>query len=467
MRELAGENRALWSSPGVFILGLVGTTAGLGNIWRFPYLAGEHGGAAFVAVYALSMLAVGLPLLVAELFLGRRGRRSPAASFRQAALEQGVSPAWGIVGVVGLVAGCVLLAAYSVVGGWSMAYVFRSASGSFEGLDSVSVARLFRSLISDPERLLAWHTLFLGATMLIVARGLRFGLEQAVRWFVPVLVICLVGLVWRAHATMGLGEAARFLFSPDWGALGAGGALAALGHAFFSLTLGAGAISAFGRYGAGRVPLVQTALLVVVLDTVIAVLAGLAIFPFVFAADLSAASGPGLLFQTVPLALDDVSGGRYIGVVFFGMLTLAAWSSAIALLEAPVTALIERFHFDRDQAVSVVGVIVWLVGLVAILSFNLLAHVRVLSDWPGMRDGTLFDAMTYLATNVALPLVGLATAVFVGWRVSRHTLQLDLRGLYSYRVWLVLIRYITPVAMLLVGLHATGLIARLVDWIEL
>jgi len=448
-------------------MALVGTTAGLGNIWRFPYLAGEHGGAAFVVVYLLSMLLVGLPLMVAELFIGRRGRRGPVSSLRQTALEQGASPAWGLVGMAGLLAGCFLLAAYSVVGGWSMAYVFRAASGVFDGLDSVSVARLFRSLVSDPERLLAWHTLFLGATMLIVARGLRFGLEQAVRWFVPVLVVCLLGLVGRAYATIGLSDAARFMLSPDWTALQPGAVLAAMGHAFFSLTLGVGAIAAFGRYSDPRVPLVRTAALVVTLDTAVAVLAGLALFPFVFAADLSPASGPGLIFQTLPLAFSDISGGRYIGVVFFGMLTLAAWSSAIALLEAPVAWLIERFHFDRGLAASSVGIIVWLVGLVAILSFNLLAHIRVLEAWPGMRDGTLFDAMTYLATNLVLPMVGLALALFVGWRVSPHTLELDLGSRYSYRIWLSLIRYLTPVVMLAVAIHATGLVGRLVDGMPL
>ena len=448
-------------------MALVGTTAGLGNIWRFPYLAGEHGGAAFVAVYILSMVLVGLPLMVAELFLGRRGRRGPVSSLRQTALEQGASPLWGLVGIVGLLAGCFLLAAYSVVGGWSMAYVFRAASGAFQGLDSVSVARLFRSLVSDPERLLAWHTLFLGATILIVARGLRFGLEQAVRWFVPVLVVCLLGLVWRAQATIGLSETARFMLSPDWSALQPGAVLAAMGHAFFSLTLGVGAIAAFGRYSEPRVPLVRTAALVVTLDMAVAVLAGLALFPFVFAADLSAASGPGLIFQTLPLAFGEVSGGRYVGVVFFGMLTLAAWSSAIALLEAPVAWLVERFHVDRGLAASIVGVTVWVLGLVAILSFNLLAHVRVLRGWPGMREGTLFDVMTYVATNLALPMVGLALAVFVGWRVSAHTLELDLGSHYSYRVWLITLRYITPVAMLAVALHATGLLGRLVDGMPL
>lgn len=451
----------------MFVLALVGITVGLGNIWRFPYLAGEHGGGAFVAVYVLCMLVVGWPLMVAELFLGRRGRRSPVAGMKLTALEQGSTPVWGIVPVVGLGAGCLLLAAYSVVGGWSMAYVFRSASGAFEGLDTVSVARLFRSLVSDPERLLAWHTLFLGATILIVGRGLRFGLEQAVRWFVPVLVICLVGLMVRAHVSVGLGETSRFLLYPDWASLEPGSVLVAMGHAFFSLTLGVGAIAAFGRFADTRIPLMRTSLMVVALHTVIAILAGFATFPYVFAADLSPASGPGLIFQTLPLAFSEITGGRYVGVVFFGMLTLAAWSSAIALLEAPVSWLSERVHVDRGLATSIVGIVVWLVGLLGILSFNLLAHVRVLADWPGMRGASIFDAMTYIATNLMLPLVGLPMAVFFGWRVAAHTLRLDLGSHYGYRGWLFLIRFVTPLAMLAVGLHASGLTERLADWIAL
>jgi NSS family neurotransmitter:Na+ symporter len=466
-RTTAVYSRGEWSGPGVFVLALVGITVGLGNIWRFPYLAGEHGGGAFVIVYMLCMGIVGWPLMVAELFLGRRGRRSPVAGIQRTALEQGCTPLWGVVPAVGLLAGCLLLAAYSVVGGWSMAYVFRSASGAFEGLDSVSVARLFRSLVSDPERLLGWHTLFLGATILIVGRGLRFGLEQAVRWFVPVLMICLAGLVFRAHVSVGLGETTRFLLHPSWDALEPGSVLVALGHAFFSLTLGVGAIAAFGRFADARIPLVRTSLIVVVLHIGLAILAGFATFPFVFAADLSPASGPGLIFQTLPLAFSEISGGRYVGVVFFGMLTLAAWSSAIALLEAPVSWLSERVHVDRGLATSIVGIIVWLVGLLGIFSFNLLAHVRVMAGWPGMQDGNIFDAITYVATNLMLPLVGLLLALFFGWRVSAHTLRLDLGSYYGYRGWLFLIRFATPLAMLAIGLHAIGLTERLADWIAL
>jgi len=451
----------------MFVMALLGTTVGFGNIWRFPYLAGEQGGAAFLSVYLASMGLIGLPLMVVELFLGRRGRRGPVTSIRETALEQGRHPMWGMLGIVGLLAGCMLLAAYSVVGGWSMAYVFRAASGAFAELDSVSVARLFRALISDPERLIAWHTLFLGATILIVSRGLRFGLEPAVRWFLPVLVGCLLLMLVRGHATVGLGEAANFMFALNWQALDHGVVLTAMGHAFFSLTLGVGAITAFGRYAAPSVHLARVATLVVLLDVAVSMLAGMAMFPFVFAADLSPASGPGLLFQTFPLALSDLPGGRYIGVVFFAMLTLAAWSSAIALLEAPVAWLVERFHMERGLAASVVGILVWLLGLVVILSFNLLAHIQVFPGWPGARGKTLFEGMTYLATNLMLPSVGLGIALFVGWLVSAHTLRLDLGGNYSYRIGLILIRFVTPAAMLIVGLHASGILTQLADWTAL
>lgn len=464
MFAAARQNPAIWSNPMIFVLALAGTTVGLGNIWRFPYLAGEYGGGAFIAAYLACLVAVALPLMVAELMIGRRGRRSPVGSYIAVAVGEGRSSVWGLIGVGGLIVAVLLLAAYGVVGGWAIAYVFRAAGERFAQIDAVGAAGLFRELTGDPERMLAWHTLFIGVTMLIVGRGLRDGLEAAIAWFMPLLFAMLLLLVLAASAQPGFGQALRFLFDPDMSRLTPGGLLAALGHAFFSLTLGVGAVLAIGRYCDARMPLVPVALAVIAVDTLVALLAGMATFPFLFTADLGPGAGPGLVFQALPLAFSELPGGRYLATLFFAALALAAWTSAIAIMEPVVAWLAERARIDRGLATSLTGVVAWLLGVVALLSFNRLAYVRWFEGWPGMVGGSLFEAMNYLAINLLLPLLGLATAIFVGWRVSETTQRHGIGGRLGFRAWRILIRFVTPAATLIVLLEATGLLHELTLW---
>ena len=464
MFAAARHNPVIWSSHTIFVLALAGTTIGLGNIWRFPYLAGEYGGGAFILAYLGCLLAVALPLMVAELMIGRRGRRSPVGSYVAVATGEGASPAWALVGAGGLVVALLLLAAYSVVGGWAIAYVFRAAGERFAGIDAVAAASLFRELTGSPERMLAWHTVFIGVAMLIVGRGLRQGLEAAIAWFMPLLFGLLLLLALAASSQPGFGQAVRFLFQPDLSRLGGGGLLAALGHAFFSLTLGVGAVLAIGRYADTRMPLVPVALAVIGLDTVVALLAGLATFPFLFAADLGPGTGPGLVFQALPLAFSELPAGRYLATLFFAALVLAAWTSAIAMMEPVVAWLAERARIDRGLATSLTGIVVWLLGVLALLSFNLLAHLRWLEGWPGMVGDSLFEAMNYVAINLMLPLLGLATAVFAGWRVTETTQRHGVGGRFGFRLWRFLIRFVTPAATLIVLLEATGLFHELIVW---
>lgn len=451
----------VWSSRSLFVMALAGTTIGLGNVWRFPYLAGEYGGGAFLVAYVGCLIAVGMPLMIAELMLGREGRASPVRSYAAVARGEGATGAWAVIAVGGSVAAIMLLAAYSVVGGWSLAYVFRAAGGSLEGLDAVDAARVFRDLTSDPERLLAWHTLFIAVTMLIVGRGLRQGLEAAIAWFMPLLLGLLLVLVFTASAQPGFGQALRFLTAPDLSRLGTGGLLAALGHAFFSLTLGVGAVAAFGRYAERRLPLMPVTLAVIVLDTVVALLAGLATLPFLFSLDLAPSAGTGLVFQTLPLAFGELVGGRYLATLFFAALVLAAWTSAIAMMEPMVAWLAERVRVDRALATSMTGLLVWIVGVFALLSFNRLAHVSWLPSLPGMVGNSLFELMNHVAINLMLPVLGLATAVFVGWRVSATTQRHGVGGRIGFRLWRVLIRFVTPLAMLVIMAQATGLLRTL------
>ncbi|UEX79420.1 sodium-dependent transporter [Sediminicurvatus halobius] len=454
-----GSGRAQWSSGFVFLLALVGTTVGLGNIWRFPYLAGQHGGGAFLLLYAFCVLVVALPLMVAELAIGRHGRRGPYGSIRRLVTAEARPASWRALGLAAVIGGLLLLSGYSVVGGWSLAYVFRSASGVFDGVDALQAAEVFRALTADPERLLAWHTVFMAVTVVVVGRGLRDGVEAAIRWFVPALTLTLVGLVAFAWGRPGFEQAWAFLFRPDFSQVGPEALLAALGHAFFSLSIGMGALMAFGAYASAGQALIPTALAVVVLDTLLAVLAGLAVFPLVFEAGLPPESGPGLLFQSLPLAFGSLPGGRYLATLFFAMLALAAWTSAFAMLEPAVASLAERPRMDRAQAGSIAGLLAWALGLVPLLSFNVLADNGLATG-----QGGLFELYNLVTTGVLLPAVGLATALFAGWVVRADTWRLELRSPALYPVWLLLIRFVTPVAMALVFLQASGLLGPLADW---
>jgi NSS family neurotransmitter:Na+ symporter len=446
----------LWSSGPIFVLAVTGSAVGLGNVWKFPSMVGANGGGAFFLLYLLCLAVIGLPLVAAEIMLGRRGRHSPVNTMAALAAEEGRSGLWQALGWMQLLTSCLLLATYSVVGGWAMAYVFRAASGMFVDLDPLQAAEVFQGLIRDPERLLAWHTLFMAVTMMIVARGVRWGLEEAVRWFMPMLLGLLLLLAgYTAAATGYFEQAVSFLFTPNFEQFTWDSLWRALGHAFFTLSLGMGVVMTYGAYLPDQVSIFRASVFIVVADTFIAVLAGLVVFPVIFAYDLAATSGPMLTFQTLPLAFGQMPNGTWFGTLFFLLLMFAAWTSAIGHLEPTVAYLVER-GMDRPLATSYVGVSVWALGIVSLLSFNVWEHITPLQQFEVFRHSTLFDVFNYVAANLLLPLGGLAVAVFAGWQVSRMSSQLQLGEGRSYRLWLFAIRFVTPIALLLVFAHAIG-----------
>jgi NSS family neurotransmitter:Na+ symporter len=283
MAERRSSIHGQWSSKFAFILAATGSAVGLGNIWKFPYITGDNGGGAFVMVYLLCILVIGIPIMMAEVMLGRRGRQSPINTMTTLAREAGASPYWRWIGWMGVVAGFLILSYYSVIAGWALAYVFRAASGAFNGVGSEEVQRMFSRLVSDPERLLAWHTIFMLMTTLVVARGVRGGLEKAVRILMPALFLILVILVGYAMNTGHFEQGLNYLFTPDFSRLSTDGVLIAMGHAFFTLSLGMGAIMVYGSYLPEKASIAGTTLTIALLDTLVAVLAALAIFPIVFA----------------------------------------------------------------------------------------------------------------------------------------------------------------------------------------
>lgn len=442
-----------WSSRWAFILAATGSAVGLGNIWRFPYITGEHGGGAFVLVYIMCIIGIGLPILMSEVMLGRRGRQSPINTMHTLAEEEGASRYWQYLGWMGVLAGFLILSFYSVVGGWTMAYLVRALGGTFTGVTATDTSNIFNGLVSDPERLLAWHTLFMVLTTVVVARGVQHGLEKAVRFLMPALFVLLLIMVGYSLSTAAFTQAVHYLFKPDFSSLQADDVLVALGQAFFSLSLGMGAIMIYGSYLPARASISRTAITIAFMDTMVAVFAGLAIFPLVFSYGLEPGQGTGLIFQTLPIAFGQMPYGILFGSLFFVLLMFAAWTSSISLLEPAVAWMAENHDMRRVNAAIIAGIIAWILGIGSLLSFNLLSDNKLFGK-------TFFELVEYLTTNIMLPLGGLLTAVFAAWIMKRASSvdELDMGDGLGYRLWILASRYLAPAGVTLVFLQAIGVI---------
>ncbi len=448
-----------WSSRWAFVLAATGSAVGLGNVWKFPYIAGENGGGAFVLVYLICICLIGVPIMIAEIMLGRRGRQNPVMSMETLAAEEGVSAHWKWLGIMGVLSGFLILSYYSVIAGWALSYVFTSASGAFAGSNAETVGNIFGGLVSSPWKLLIWHTLFMVITMLVVARGVRSGLEKAVMLLMPGMFVILILLVGYAIVKGNFAEGFSFLFSPDFSKLEWGSVLTAMGHAFFTLSLGMGSIMIYGSYLPENVSIAKTGFMVAAADTIVALLAGLAIFPIVFANGLATDSGPGLVFKTLPIAFGQMPGGVIFGTLFFVMLVFAAWSSSISLIEPAVTWLVEKKKMTRGKACVIAGIVTWLLGIVTVLSFNKWAFKFTFAGQE--KTGGLFDMLDILTANIMLPMGGLLIAIFAGWKMSKtsSTDELDMNETDTgYQIWRFLIRFVTPVAVIIVMLKAIGIL---------
>jgi NSS family neurotransmitter:Na+ symporter len=441
--------QGLWSSRTAFVLAVSGSAVGLGNLWKFPYITGEYGGGAFVLVYLVCVFAIGLPMMVSEVLIGRRGRRNPIATMKLLGEEEAGQHLWRLVGVIGVLSGFVILSFYSVVAGWSLEYVVQTASGAFVGSGPDDVAATFTGFTQSWWRLTLWHTVFMGMTIAIVANGVQGGLERAVRILMPLLVVLLLVLVVFAGSTGRLGEALAYLFQPDFSQLTGEGVLVALGHAFFTLSLGMGAVMAYGAYLPQEASITNTSVAVVLTDTAVALLASLVVFPLVFAFGLDPAAGPGLVFETLPLAFGRMELGSVFGAFFFVVIATAALTSAIGLLEPAVAWLTETTGMRRMWAAIGLGLVIWGLGLVTIFSFNVLSDVRF---W----QGTLYNNLEHVTVNILLPMVGLSITVFASWVMCGNSSseELDAEAGVVYIVWRFLARFVAPAGVSLVFLNA-------------
>lgn len=417
-------------------------------------MAGTNGGGAFVLIYLGCVFAIGLPVFMAEAMLGRRGRRNPIKSMRLLSEEESGSSFWQVIGWLGVIAGMLILSYYSVIAGWTFNFTVDTLRGTFSGAEPADVLAHFSALTASPVKLVFWHTVFMALTIYVVGRGVEQGLEKGVKIVMPALFLVLLALVLYSMTTERFMDGVRYMFQADFSHVTPHTVLGAMGQAFFSLSIGMGAIMAYGAYLPDDSSIPETSFTIVLAVTIVALLAGLIVFPGLLLNGLDPASiGPGLTFISLSLMFGVMPGGTVFGAVFFLLLVFAAWSSSIGLIEPAVARLVEKYSLPRPRAALLVGLIVWVVGLLTVASFNQFADVRFLA-------GSIFQNLDYLAANILLPLGGLLIAVFSGWIMCKSSVveELEMGAGFRYSLWLFLIRWFTPLAMILVFMNATDLL---------
>lgn len=450
-------NREHWGSKIGFVLAASGSAIGLGNIWKFPYIAGENGGAAFIFVYLICIAIVGFPVVVAEILMGRTTQRNPVGAFK----ELSGSKFWTAIGGLGVLAGFIILSFYTVIAGWSLGYIFEALKGGFSQLGTAQQAsEHFNSLVGDPTWMIGFYTIFFTFTMAVVYLGVKDGIEKGSKLMMPILVIILIILMIKGISLKGSSAGLMFLWNPDWSKVTGQSILIALGHAFFTLSLGMGALMTYGSYLNKKTNVPNAAVQIVLLDTVIALMAGIAIFTAVFATGQDPAMGPGLIFNTLTVVFGSMTGGYFFGLLFFILLTLAALTSSISLLEVVVAYFVDERGWKRHQAVLMFGFLVYLFGIPSALSFNLLADVT-------FNHKTFFDTVDYLASNILLPFGGFFIAIFVAWVWGFDKALKELKSgaekIFDNRPKLIstfkiFLKYVSPVMIFIVFLHSIGLL---------
>ncbi len=447
---------ATWSGRPAFLLATVGAAVGLGNLWRFPYIAGENGGGGFVLIYLGFVLLLGLPIVTAEMLMGRRGKGSAIATMRRLIRDENASPLWQLIGWLSVFVPVVGLSYYAVVAAWSLDYFGLAAVDAFSGFDARSAETAFEERAAAPVRQALLHGLFMVMTVAVVACGVNSGIERAARFLMPALFIVVVLLVIYGFFRGDFRGALEFLFRPDFSGITGRSVLIALGQALFSLAIGVGVMITYAAYMPPGFLLHRSALTVCLADTFIALLAGLAIFPIVFAGGLDPAGGPGLIFVTLPIAFGSMPLGQLVGPLFFTLLIFAAYTTAIGMLEPIVSWLSERAGGRRVRLAIVTGALTWLLGLLSVFSFSILSDFHLLAAL-GIRK-TFFDLLDFGVANVLLPLNALLITLFAGWVLSQSAARRELResGALWFRYWRFVVRYLAPIAIGLVFLDVVS-----------
>ncbi len=435
------------------MLATAGSAIGLGNIWKLPYMIGVNGGSAFVLVFIACIFFVGIPLMMTEVMLGRRAQKNPLDGMASLAAEANISTYWRYLGGMGMLTGLLILGFYSVIGGWVLAYIVEAGTGTFSDIEASQSTANFDALLASPIKLLFWHTVFMIMTMGVVAKGVNFGLEKANNILIPSLFAILLVLLGYSLSVGDMRAAYQFMFSLDFSKITPVAVLSALGHAFFSLSLGMGAVMVYGSYLQRDVSIARTSIYIALADTVLGLLVGLAIYSLVFANHLAPNAGPGLIFQTLPIAFGHMPGGSFIGTLFFVLVAFAAWTSSISLVEPAIAWITENTQFKRGISCFVLGLAVWLLGVAVVLSFN---------DWKDIKivfGLNIFETLDKLTSTILLPLGGLLMAIFAGYFMKNNHVQEEL-GLKdsAFKLWRFTNNIIAPIAIFGVFLYLFGII---------
>ena len=456
--------QAGWSSRWAFVLAAIGAAVGLGNIWRFPTLAGENGGGAFVLFYIGCVILLGLPLVLSEIMIGRHGRKDAIGSVAKVAEDSGVSTNWSILGGLGIAAAFFILSTYSIIAGWVIYFAGVMGADFFSAL--FSGAPFASALASEaPEAiqgrmdwlfanvplLIAMHTIFMGVTIWIVARGVLSGIEKAATYLMPAFFVLLISITVYGAFTGEIARAISFLFTPDFTLLTPQVMNQALGQALFSMSLGSAALMTYGAYVSKETRLAPIAGMIGLADTGVAIVAGLMIFPIVFAAGLDPAEGATLIFRSLPLAFHGMPAGALIGFLFFVLIFFAALTSSISLLEAVTAWTIRRFTWSRRRAALLTGTAIYAVGVACALSLNVWSDVRLLAFWPSFADADIMNALDGIVGTILLPVGALLTALFIGWKADRKLVftETGLNG-WMLTLWRFLIAWLCPLAVALI-----------------
>lgn len=455
-----------WSSRTAFVLAAVGSAVGLGNLWRFPAEAGANGGGAFVLFYVLCVVFIGLPVLLSETLIGRHGQASAPESVRRMAQESGASKHWDFLANIGVISAFMIVSFYCVVGGWVIYYIYVFFSdlittgvfgGAFQGRTSADIQGILPELFGSARLMITGHVIFFAITIFFVMRGVSKGIEWVATWLMPAFFSLLIGITLYGLRSGAGVDAVVYLFSFDFTKLTPQVMLAAVGQAFFSLSLGVAGMITYGSYAGREVNLGRTSGIIASADTAVALIAGLCIFPIVFAAiaagasDLSVEGGPGLMFASLPVGFQAMPFGSLIGLVFFIMVGFAALTSSVALLEVPTSWVIERFELSRVVSTLIVGLSAGLLGIFAALSFNEMADVRPLSFIPIFAEANIFDVLDGVTAKIFMPLGAILTCIFVGWIAEPRLVDTE-NGLggWLHHLWRALVRYVCPVVLVVI-----------------
>ncbi len=459
---MAEEQRGEWGSKIGFILAAAGSAVGLGNVWKFPYITGENGGGLFVVVYLVCIAFVGLPIMIGEVMLGRMTKRSAVGAFRKLSGERSL---WQGVGWIGVAAGFVILSYYSVVAGWALQYVVIAAKGEMSSGDPAAMAERFAAVAGNGPGAIAWHVAFMAVTVGIVIGGVAKGVEVAARVLMPLLLIMFVALLGYAMTLDGFGEGLNFVFGLNTDKFSASSVLEALGHSFFTLSVGMGAMLTYGSYLRKDDDIVGAAVAITVLDTVVALMACLVLFPITFTYGMEPTQGPSLVFTNIPMAFARLPGSTVWALTFFLLLVFAALTSAISLLEVTAAYFIDELGWSRKLAVPLCGAVIVLLGIPSALAASSHTFGAGMEEAIGLNWFDLFD---YVSSNWMLPLCGLGISVFVAWRLGDEARRVQfeigstlgkLAG--AYVVWLQVLRWLVPAAIIVIMLHALGVFEAL------